>query len=178
MRCTRWIQWMNCEIDSKEAWPRRGHWKWPIATRLSWYLHSGPRLTKIGYQQRTLVRLTRNDKLVRFQTRGWPDRFRGNETTIFLNDEVVSSGVDDSHTGFKGRTNHQKGNLVQILARKCNPIKEPSQRIFYGGYETMTRCIAFGNPVASRYAQSNNITSEQQKSDNEVHSALTVSNSQ
>jgi hypothetical protein len=28
--------------------------------------------------------------------------FCGNETRIFLNDEVASSGVDDSHTRFKG----------------------------------------------------------------------------
>jgi hypothetical protein len=32
----------------------------------------------------------------------------GNETTIFLKDEVASSRVDDSQTGFKGRRNPLK----------------------------------------------------------------------
>jgi hypothetical protein len=76
--------------------------------RLSQYFHPGSRLAKMGYRQPTLERLARNDKLARFQKRGWPDKFWGNETTIFLNDEVVSSGVDDSYTGFKGRTNPPK----------------------------------------------------------------------
>jgi hypothetical protein len=52
--------------------------------------------------------------------------FCGNETTIFLNDEVVSSGADDSHTGFKGRRNPPKRPLGSNLARKRNPDKEPS----------------------------------------------------
>jgi hypothetical protein len=54
----------------------------------------------------------------------------------------------------------QKGNLVQNLARKRNHNKEPSQRGFDGGYEITSRCIVFGSFVASRYTQSNNITSE------------------
>jgi CelD/BcsL family acetyltransferase involved in cellulose biosynthesis len=62
----------------------------------------------MGYWQPTLERLARNDKLVRFRTRGRPDKFQGKETTIFLDDEVVSSGVDDSHMGFKGRRNPPK----------------------------------------------------------------------
>jgi hypothetical protein len=64
--------------------------------------------------------------------------------------------------GSKGGKIHQKGNLVQNLPRKRNHNKEPSQGEFDGGYEIMSRCIAFGSPIASRYAQSNNITSEQQ----------------
>jgi hypothetical protein len=62
----------------------------------------------------------------------------------------------------KGGEIYQKGDLVQNLARKCNPIKEPSLRGFDGGYEIMSRCIAFGSPVVSSYAQSNNITREQE----------------
>jgi hypothetical protein len=62
----------------------------------------------------------------------------------------------------KGGGIRQNGNLVQNLARKRNPDKEPSQKGFDGGYEITSRCIAFGSPVVSRYAQSNNITSEQQ----------------
>jgi hypothetical protein len=59
-------------------------------------------------RQTTLERLARNDKLARFQTSGKLDRFQGVETTIFLNDEVASRGVDDSHTGFKGKRNLPK----------------------------------------------------------------------
>jgi hypothetical protein len=52
--------------------------------------------------------------------------FCGNETTIFLNDEVALGGVDVSHTGFKGRRNPPKRPLGSNLARKRNPDKEPS----------------------------------------------------
>jgi hypothetical protein len=52
--------------------------------------------------------------------------FSGNETTIFLNDEVALSGVGDSHTVFKGRRNLPKRPLGSNLARKRNPDKEPS----------------------------------------------------
>jgi hypothetical protein len=52
--------------------------------------------------------------------------FCSNETSISLNDEVASSGVDDSHTGFKGRRNPLKWPLGSNLARKCIPDKEPS----------------------------------------------------
>jgi hypothetical protein len=62
---------------------------------------------------------------------------------------------------------------------KRNPIKNPSQRGFDGGYKITSRCIAFGSLAVSRYAQSNNITSEQEKkSDNDVNSVLTVCSSQ
>jgi hypothetical protein len=77
--------------------------------------------------------------------------------------------------GSKGEGIRQKGNLVQNLARKRNPIEEPSHRRFDGGYEIMSRCIAFGSPVVSSYAQSNNITTEQEKSDNDVNLVLAVS---
>jgi hypothetical protein len=69
-RCTRRIHWTRCEIRFKEVWPMRGHWQQLIATRLSRYLHSGSRLVKMGYRQTTLERLTRNNKLARFQTKG------------------------------------------------------------------------------------------------------------
>jgi hypothetical protein len=52
--------------------------------------------------------------------------FCGNETIFFLNDEVASSGVDNSHTGFKERRNLPKRPLDSNLARKRNPNKEPS----------------------------------------------------
>jgi hypothetical protein len=55
----------------------------------------------MGYRQTTLKRLAQNDKLASFRIRGQPNRFWGNETTIFLNDQVASSGIDDSHMGSK-----------------------------------------------------------------------------
>jgi hypothetical protein len=69
--------------------------------RLSRYLHSWLKVGKNGLPATNLGKIAQNDKLARFQTRGWPDKFWGNETTIFLNDEVASSEVDDSHMGFK-----------------------------------------------------------------------------
>jgi hypothetical protein len=68
--------------------------------------------------------------------------------------------------------------MVQNLARKRNPIKEPSHSGWKGGYEIMSRCITFGSPVASRYAQSNSITSEQENFCYHVNSVLTASSSQ
>jgi hypothetical protein len=105
-------------------------------------------------------------------------RVLGNEPTIFLNDEILSNRVDDSHPGFKGRRNPTKCDLIQNLARKSNSIQEPSQRRFDGGYEITSRCIVFGSPVASSYTQSSSITPEQEKSNNDVTSALTACNSQ
>jgi hypothetical protein len=60
----------------------------------------------------------------------------------------------------KGKEIRQKRNLIQNLARKRNLNKEPSQKVFDGGYEIMSRCIAFGNLVVNRYAQPETITSE------------------
>jgi hypothetical protein len=130
------------------------------------------------YRLTTLEWLARGDESARFQTRGLLEGFQRNDPTIFPNDEVSSSGVDGSHTGFKGRRNPQKDNLVQNFARKRNPKKETSQRGFDSGYEIMSRCIAFGSPIVSRYTQSNNISSEQEKSDIDVNSALTACSSQ
>jgi hypothetical protein len=80
--------------------------------------------------------------------------------------------------GSKGGEIRQKGNLVQNLARKCNHNRQPSQRGFDGGYKITSRCIAFGSPVASCYAQSHNITSKQGKSDNDANSVLTACSGQ
>jgi hypothetical protein len=78
----------------------------------------------------------------------------------------------------KGKEFRQKHNLVQNLARKRNLNKELSQRGFDGSYKIMSRCIAFGSPIVNSYAQSNISTSEQEKSDNDVHSVLTACSSQ
>jgi hypothetical protein len=53
---------------------------------------------------------------------------------------------------FKKKEICHKGDLVQNLAQKRNLNKEPSQRGFDDGYEIMSRCIAFGSPVANFYA--------------------------
>jgi hypothetical protein len=79
-----------------------------------------------------LERLAQSDKLAMFQTKGWPERFWVAEPTISPNNEVSASGVDDSHSESKGRRTSPNGNLVQDLAQKCNPIKEPSHRGFDG----------------------------------------------
>jgi hypothetical protein len=56
--------------------------------------------------------------------------------------------------GSKGGEIRRNGNFVQNRAQKCNPIKEPSEIGFYGGYDIMSRRITFGRPVVSSYAQS------------------------
>jgi hypothetical protein len=66
------------------------------------------KVDKMGHWQPTLERLTRNDKLARFRIRRQPDRFQGDDITIFLNDEIASSRVDDSHTGFERRRKPSK----------------------------------------------------------------------
>jgi hypothetical protein len=86
--------------------------------------------------------------------------FWGIETTIFLNDEVASSRVDDSQMGFKGRRNPPKW---QFGLKSCPEMQSKQKAItrgFKGGYEIMWRSIAFGSPVENSYAQSSNITSE------------------
>jgi hypothetical protein len=62
--------------------------------------------------------------------------------------------------GSKGGQIHQNGHLVQNLAQKRNPDKEPSQKGFDDGYYITSRLIAFGTPIANSYAQSSSITSE------------------
>jgi hypothetical protein len=109
--------------------------------------------------------LARNDKFARFPTRGQPDRFQSNETTIFLIDDIASSGVDDSHTRLKVGEIHQKKAiwikiLLGIVITTISHHKEDSMV----GCKIMSKCIVFGSPVENRYAQSNNITSEQEKS--------------
>jgi hypothetical protein len=64
--------------------------------------------------------------------------------------------------GPKGGEIRQNDKLVQIPSQKRSPDNEPSQKGFDGEYEIMSRCIAFGSPVAKSYAQSISITSEQQ----------------
>jgi hypothetical protein len=66
------------------------------------------KLGKNGLPTNNLGNTPSNDKLARFRTRARADKFQGNKTTIFLNDEVASRGVGDSHTGFKGRRNPPK----------------------------------------------------------------------
>jgi hypothetical protein len=66
------------------------------------------KVDEMGYWQPTLERLTRNDKLARFRIRRQPDRFQSNDITIFLNDEIASSRVDDSYMGFERRRKPSK----------------------------------------------------------------------
>jgi hypothetical protein len=104
---------------------------------LSQYFHSSSRFMKMGYRQTTLETPAPNNKLARFQTRGWPDRFWGNETTIFLNYEVLSSRVDDSHSRFQGRMSH--------------PV-----------FKTKTRCSSYVCPGSSCHTYGQNVNTEYQ----------------
>jgi hypothetical protein len=65
--------------------------------------------------------------------------------------------------GSKGGETRQNDKLGQNPSQKRNPDNEPSQKGFDGGYEIMSRCMAFGSLVANSYAQSRNITSEEEK---------------
>jgi hypothetical protein len=66
------------------------------------------KVDEMGYWQPTLERLEQNDKLARFRIRRQPDRFQGYVITIFLNDEIALSRVDDSHMRFKRRRKPSK----------------------------------------------------------------------
>jgi hypothetical protein len=55
--------------------------------------------------------------------------FCGNETTIFLNDEVASSRLTILIRGSKGGEIRQNGNLVQILLGSVIPTKSHHTRI-------------------------------------------------
>jgi hypothetical protein len=84
-----------------------------------------------GWQKWATGKLDWKDSLKMMKRQGFEqeDSLIGscsNETTMFLNDEVASSGVDDSHTEFKGRRNPPKRPLGSNLARKRNPDKDPS----------------------------------------------------
>jgi hypothetical protein len=88
------------------------------------------KLGEMGYWQPTLERLTRNNQSARFRTRGPPNRFQGNEITIFLNDEIASSGVDDSHTGFKRKRNPSKWQFgSKFLLKNVISTKSHHKRI-------------------------------------------------
>jgi hypothetical protein len=82
------------------------------------------KVNEMDYWQPTLERLAWKDKLARFRIRRQPDRFQGNETTIFLNDEIASSRVDDSHMGFERRRKPSKWQfgskilLINVIASR------------------------------------------------------------
>jgi hypothetical protein len=82
------------------------------------------KVDEMGYWQPTLERLARKDKLARFQIRSQPDRFQGNVITIFLNDEIASIRIDDSHMGFERRRKPSKWQfgskilLINVIASR------------------------------------------------------------
>jgi hypothetical protein len=77
----------------------------------------------------------------------------------------------------KGGEIRQKGNLVQMLLISVTITRNHNKEDSMVGCKIMSRCIAFESPIVNRYAQSNNITSEQEKSDNDINSALTACSS-
>jgi hypothetical protein len=81
------------------------------------YVHFGSRLAKWGTGNQPW-----NDSLEMISWQGFEQEdnligFWGNETTIFLNDEVASSRVDDSQMGFNGRRNPLKR---QFGSKSCS----------------------------------------------------------
>jgi hypothetical protein len=68
--------------------------------------------------------------------------------------------------------------LFKVLLRSVITTKSHNKEDSVVVCRITSRCIAFGSPVASCYAQFNNITSEQEKSDNNINSALTARKSQ
>jgi hypothetical protein len=79
--------------------------------------------------------------------------------------------------GAKGGEIRQKDNLVQIVLRSVTTTRNHQKEDSMVGCK-ITRSIAFGSLVANSYAQFNSITSEPEKSNNNVTSALTTCNSQ
>jgi hypothetical protein len=76
----------------------------------------------MGYQQQPWKDLLETMKRQGFEQEDNMIGFYDNEITIFLNDEVASSGVEYSHTGFKGRRNPPKRPLGSNLVRKHNSM--------------------------------------------------------
>jgi hypothetical protein len=132
----------------------------------------------VPYRQITLEWLAQSDNPTRFQTRGFLEWFQVMNQQSFSMMRFCQAELMILIRRSEGGEIRQNSNFVQNLARKRNPIKEPSQRGFGGAYEIMSRCITFEIPVANSYAQSNDITSEQKKSDKDVNSVLTSSSSQ
>jgi hypothetical protein len=131
------------------------------------------------YQQTTLERLARSDEAARYRTRGLLEGFQCNDPTTFHNDEIASSRVDNSHTGSMGGEIHQKAQFgSKTLLGSVITTKSHHKKDSMVGCKITNRCIAFGSHVASFYAQSDSITFEQEKSDNDVNSVLTASSSQ
>jgi hypothetical protein len=88
------------------------------------------KLSEMGDWQPTLEILTQNDQSARFRIRAQPDRIRGNEITIFLNNEIASSGVDDSHTGFRRRRKLSKWQFgSKFLLKNIISTKSHHKRI-------------------------------------------------
>jgi hypothetical protein len=117
--------------------------------------------------------------LARFRIRRQPDRFQGNDITIFLNDEIVSSRVDDSHMGFERRRKPSKWqfgskiSLGNVIASRNHHKKDLMMVI-----RLRVGASLLESPIANSYAQSNNITSEQGTPNNNVNSDLTASSNQ
>jgi hypothetical protein len=79
---------------------------------------------------------------------------------------------------FEGKEICHQGNLVQKFLKNVITTKSHHREDSMVGRKITSSCITFGSPVANRYAQSNSITSEQAKSDNDVTSVLTACSSQ
>jgi hypothetical protein len=79
---------------------------------------------------------------------------------------------------FKGKKSAIKAICFKILLKNIITTRNHHKEDSMVGCKITSRCIAFGSPIENRYAQSVNITSEQETFDNDATSVLTTSSSQ
>jgi hypothetical protein len=86
-------------------------------------------------------------------------------------------GVDDTHSKVGKKEIRKEATWFKIMFGSVVPSRSHHKEDSMVGCKIMRRCIAFGSPIVNLYAQSISITSEQEKSDNDVTSVLTASSS-
>jgi hypothetical protein len=84
-------------------------------------------------------------------------------------------GVHDTHSKVGEEDIRKVATWFKILLRHVIPSRDHHVE---DSMVVTSRCIAFGSPVASRYAHSNSITSEQEKSSNDINLVLISCSSQ
>jgi hypothetical protein len=122
---------MRCEIDFKEV----ANLKRPLKMIDSSTAISVPSLWLKAGDKGAAGNQPWKDSLEMISWQGFEQEddligFCGNETTIFLNNEVASSRVDDSQTGFKGRRNLSKWQFgSKFLLKNVISTKSHNKRI-------------------------------------------------
>jgi hypothetical protein len=106
------------------------------------------------------------------------DYLRGFSVIILQSSPMMRfchKGIDDTHSEVGEEEIRKEAIwfkilLGQVILSRNNHIED--------SMVVTSRCIAFGSPVASRYAHSNSITSEQEKSSNDINLVLISCSSQ